>query len=173
MPRNPVQSRQFYSIGSPELSRLASFFFPENCVVHVQGIAYDQYSISELGQTYPGAQWLTFPLPIELGLIDYPSPWQPPISKKANVSIHVSPPTKSTLAFVKQIYVITDESFTDRHEHLKRVFRRHDIPIESIQWQFLWNRTTGNSNENRDEVRERLNLKPGMHRECTKRISLF
>jgi hypothetical protein len=167
-PRVIIQDRPFFSIGSPELSRLASHFFPNNCVVHFQGVAYDQYSINELGQTRPGLQWLALPLPDELGRANYPQPWQPPLSNKSNFSVYKSPATKSTLAFVKQIYVITDESFTDRHEHLKRVFLRHGIPIESIKWQFAWNRTTCNSNESHDEVRERLNLKPGKDDECRK-----
>jgi len=159
--RFTIRNNPFYSIGSPELSRIASFYFPANCVVHFQGIAYDQYSIDELGQTRPGLQWLTFPLPHELGRADYPKPWQPPVSKKSDFPLRPSPPTRSTLAFLQQIYVITDESFTDRHEHLKRVFLRHEIPVDAIQWQFNWNRTTCNLNESREEVRKILNLKPG------------
>jgi hypothetical protein len=165
-----IQNKSFYSIGSPELSKIASHFFPNNCAVHFRGVVYDQYSIDELGQTGPGVQWLTLPLPNELGRANYPKPWQPPFLKTSNFLVHISPETKSTLAFVKQIYVITDQSFTDRHEHLKRVFLRHDIPIESIKWQFKWNRTTCKSDENRDEVRERLNLKPG---KCSKYRTIY
>ena len=159
-----VSSTSFYARGTPELSRLASSFFPENLIVHCQSIVYDRYSIDELGQTHPGLQWLTFPLPHELSRTDYPKRWEPPISKKTNFQVYVSPLTETKLAFLEKIYVITDKSFNDRHEHLKRVFRRHDIPIKSIQWQWAWNRTTCNSEENVDTIRKRLNLKPGKNK---------
>jgi hypothetical protein len=164
--------RPFYSIGSTEHFRLASFYFPPNCVVHLEGIAYDQYSINELGQTRPGLQWLTFPLPHELGRTDYPAPWQPPISRKFNFPLQASPLTKSTLAFIEQIYVVSEQSFIDRHEHLKRVFRRHSIPIDSIKWQFVWARKQCSSNSSHDQVRKILNSKPGKKEDCKEFISL-
>jgi hypothetical protein len=173
VPRVITQNKPFFSIGWPELSKLASHFFPDNCVVHFRGIAYDQYSINELGQAHPGFQWLTLPLPDELGRTGYPKPWEPPVRNKSTFPVYKSPATKSTLAFLEQIYVITDESFTNRHEHLKSVFLRHDISVESIKWQFAWNRTTCNSNDSRDEVRERLNLKSGKDKECRKMNFIF
>ena len=84
--------------------------------------------------------------------------------EKTNFQVYVSPLNETKLAFLEKIYVITDKSFKDRHEHLKRVFRRHDIPIKSIQWQYVWNRTTCNSEENVDTIRKRLNLKPGKNK---------
>ena len=159
-----VSSKSFYARDAPELSRLASSFFPEKFTVHCQSIVYDRYSIDELGQTHAGLQWLTFPLPHELIRTNYPRRWEPPILKKTNFQVYVSPLTETKLAFLEKIYVVTDKSFNDRHEHLKRVFRRHGIPIKSIQWQYVWNRTTCNSEENVDTIRKRLNLKPGKNK---------
>lgn len=151
----------FYSLGTPELFRIASLFFPSSSVTHYQGVVYDQYSINELGQTHPGDQWLRFRLPHELNRETHQESSKISTSTKHEFDVHESPPTKTTIAFLNEIYVVTDESFTDRHTHLKKVFHRHHIPIESITWQFNWTRGTCGSTRNQEIVRKTLNLKLG------------
>ncbi|UJR08076.1 hypothetical protein I4U23_012353 [Adineta vaga] len=151
----------FYPMGSGDLSRLAHVYFPKNKVFHVNGVAYDFYSIWELGKSEPGQQWLTFPLPGEINNKNIPPPWHP-ICSSVNLPIHISPLTKTRIAFLEQVYVISDEGFVDRHEHLKKVFHRQAIPDSSIHWVWKWNRTTCNAKNNFDEVyRKKLNMKPG------------
>lgn len=148
----------------PKLARIVSSLFPSMKTLHYQGVVYDQYSIDEICQQRPGAQWLTHPLPHEIGRANYPTPWWPSNNSTSKItpqSLIISSRTKTGLAFINDIYVISDESFVDRHNHLKFVFKRHHIPIESILWQFKWNRTTCNSRENHEYVRKRLNMKPG------------
>lgn len=160
-------SNNFYSIGSAEIGRVASINFSDKEVYHVNGIAYDKYSISELGQTQFARQWLTFPLPNELNRSDYPSPWYPhnqlfghnntSFNHRMVFPINTSPPTRSGLAYIEQIYVITDQSFTARHKQLKHTFHRHSIPIESIDFRWKWNRTTCQMKENINEIKKKLN----------------
>ena len=141
----------FYSIGLPEIALIASVNFQSTSIYHTNGVAYDVYSIKELGQLRPRPEWLTFPLPDELNCVKCPSPWYPTDnlntadtkwSLPRTFSIQVSPMTTSTLAYIETIYVVTDKRFVARHDHLLKTFERHQIPPESIVWQWNWTRET-------------------------------
>lgn len=148
-------------MGSADLSRLAHLYFPKGTAFHINSIAYDFYSIWELGQAKIGQQWLTFPLPYEIKNKENPLPWHPN-SPSISVPIHISPSTKTHIAYLEQIYVISDMKFVDRHNQLKKVFQRQSIPDISIAWVWKWNRTTCNADENFNEVYKRkLNIKSG------------
>lgn len=143
------------------LAKHAQLEYSHETVYHTKGVAYDLYSIHEIAQANIGKQWLTFPLPQELNRNDYPPPWQPPTNftlKNSNIPMK-SPATQTGLAYVEQIYVISDISFVDRHEQLKKTFRKHSIPIESIDWRWKWNRTTCSLKENEAERNKKLNTK--------------
>lgn len=147
---------QLFSIGQKDLAQVASYVFPHNTAIHANGIAYDLYSISELGQMQPGQQWLTFPLPDETTSV---LAWTPPAQRLESFPVRRSPVTKSTLAYVDQVYVITDPKLRDRIEHIKRMFIRHQIPLESIDWRIgKWNRATCDAPENKEEVARLLNI---------------
>jgi hypothetical protein len=72
-----------------------------------------------------------------------------------------SPSTKSGLAYIDKIYVLSDPSLSDRIENVMHMFTRHNIPIDSIDWWRLgkWNRKTCNAKENRAEIHRILNLR--------------
>jgi hypothetical protein len=157
---NLKQSNSFYVIGHPEIARIASVYFPRFSVVYTNGIAYDLYSIQELGQLRPGSQWLTFPLPDDNNTIES---WMPKIYSNKTFPFFQSPPTKSGLAYIDQIYVLSDPSLSDRIQNVKHMFVRQDIPIDSIKWWRMgqWNRNTCNSQENQEKVYRILNLRAG------------
>ncbi len=99
-------------------------------------------------------------MPNEINRIDYPPPWFP-TNHRIQFPIKQSPKTITDLAYLERIYVITDQSFTERHEQLKKTFRRHSIPIESINFRFKWNRTTCRLKENFKEIEAKLNRENG------------
>ena len=140
---------------------MASLYFPPYAVVYTNGIAYDIYSIRELGQQGVASQWLTFPLPNEINNVE---PWMPKSYSNKTFPFFQSPPTKSGLAYIDQIYVLSDPSLYDRIQNIQRMFVRHDIPIDSIDWWRMgkWNRTTCNAQANQAEVWRILNLEPGL-----------
>jgi hypothetical protein len=139
---------------------MAGLYFPADAVVYTKGIAYDLYSIRELGQLEPSSQWLTFPLPNEITTVE---PWIPKSHTNKTFPFFQSPPTQSGLAYIDKVYVLSDPSLDDRIQNIKRMFARHDIPTESINWWRLgkWNRKTCNAIENYVERRRILNLRNG------------
>jgi hypothetical protein len=121
--------------------------FSHNRIYHHNGIAYDYYSKNDIGQLTAGYQWKIWPLPYE-------------INQTSSINhIEISPFAMSKLPFVDVIYVMTDPSLIERHNNLKKVFRRQGITIESIEWRMKWNETTCNSNSSQPYVYQRLNLK--------------
>ena len=151
----------FYVIGQAEIARIASYYFLSNPVVYTSGVVYDRYSIRELGQLSSGSQWLTFPLPGEVTTVE---PWLPKDYSNETFPFLQSPSTTSSLAYIDKIYVLSDPSLSARIENIQRMFVRHHIPIESIDWWRLgkWNEKTCNARENRAEVGRILNLGKGL-----------
>ncbi|CAF1374040.1 unnamed protein product [Adineta ricciae] len=137
-----------------DLLRFILVNYPTDAITHMNGTAYDYYSIQEFFEHKPRQEWLSFPLPDEYSA----NVWLPNKRDKTTFNVVKSPSTLSGLAYVKQIYVMTDQSLSDRHAHIKNTFRQQNIPIESIQWQWKWNHTECNSNKNKKEVFENLNL---------------
>lgn len=164
-----TKNRQITNLDSSlALLQLAQLSFADNQVYHIKNVAYDLYSIHGLAEGRTGRQWLTFPLPEELNDPDYPIPWHPSINSVPKQNSHNtwedicaedSPSKRTGIAYIKQIYVISDVSFIDRHEQLKKTFRQHSIPTDSINWRWKWNRTTCSSIENQAEVNRKLNIK--------------
>lgn len=155
-----------YGLGSPaasmkqlmtvneEYARLISALYATGEVSHINSLAYDYYSVQDLLEQKPAKQWLTFPLPGE----NMTGAWIPKGHNRTTIPMVISPPTISGLAYVEQIYVMTDPSLTDRHDNIKNAFRRQNIPLDSIKWQLKWNRTECNSKKNKEEVFRHLNL---------------
>ncbi|CAF2082315.1 unnamed protein product [Rotaria magnacalcarata] len=169
-PEGSFDSAKILVTGQSHIGRVASLFFPLNATVYVDGIVYDFYSIGELGQLLPSSQWLTFPLPTETSGV---SPWTPKIESYRTFDYPQSPQTKSGLAYVDKIYVISDPTLHDRIENIKRMFVRHNIPPDSIEWRLgRWNRATCTSKKYQEEVYRTLNLEDGplgdeaAHRYC-------
>ncbi|CAF1140204.1 unnamed protein product [Adineta ricciae] len=147
-------SRQQLELIHQDLLRLILANYPIDAVTHINGKAYDYYSIQELIEQKPRREWLSFPLPDEHST----KAWFPKEQYKTTFKMMKSPSTLSGLAYVKQIYVMTDQSLSDRHLHIKNTFRQQNIPVESIKWQWKWNHTECNSDENKKEIFESLNL---------------
>jgi len=137
-----------------EFARLVRSIYPIDRVSHMDGVAYDYYSVQELIEQKPAKEWLSFPLPGE----NLTGAWFPNGQSKRTFPMVKSPRTVSGLAYVDQIYLMTDPSLSDRHDNIRNAFRRQNIPVESIEWQWKWNRTDCNSNENKKEVFSNLNL---------------
>jgi hypothetical protein len=139
---------------------MASLYFQNYPIIYTNGIAYDRYSIRELGQLGPSPQWLTFPLPDEINKVES---WMPKEYSNRTFPFYQSPSTKSGLAYIDKIYVLSDPSLSDRIENVKRMLTRHNIPIDSIDWWRLgkWNRKTCNAEENQVEIHRILNLRNG------------
>ncbi|UJR32439.1 hypothetical protein I4U23_019901 [Adineta vaga] len=145
---------QDFSMSNNELARLIGSAYSIDMISHINGVAYDYYSIKEVFNRNPTKEWLSFPLPNE----KFSKIWFPNEQNKTIFPIQESPSTVSGLAYVEQIYVMTDASLNDRHRNLKRAFHRQNIPIESIQWQWKWNNTECNLNKNKEEIFRNLNL---------------
>ncbi len=124
-----------------------NFTFSINRIYHHHGIAYDYYSINEIRQSKTSYQWKIWPLPNE-------------INQTSSIDhIQTSPFFMSKLTFVDVIYVISNPSFIQRHDNLKKAFDRQGISIESIEWRMKWNYTTCNSQSSHSYVYQQLNLK--------------
>ena len=169
----------FYSIGVSESAVIASIKPHSYNTYHTKGVAYDVYSVKELGQLQPRPEWLTFPLPNEVNCVKCPSPWYPiddfntsetKGSPPRTFSIQVSPMTTSTLAYIETIYVVTDKRFVARHDHLLKTFEYHQIPTESIVWQTNWTRETCKG-QRYEEVKMKLN--PNSSKLITSILRLF
>lgn len=153
------RSKSLYSVGEKDIAHVASAFFPAYRVVYMNGIAYDLYSIRELGQLNAAPQWLTFPLPGETNSVQA---WTPNVQSKQTFPVVPSPKTKSSLAYVDDIYVITDRAFTDRIANVKQMFRRQGLPVRSIQWSMgERNRSKCDGEIKQGEHHRVLNLTPG------------
>ena len=157
---NTKETNSFYIIGQPEIARMASVYFPANSIFYTNGIAYDIYSVRELGQLGPGSQWLTFPLPNEMNTVES---WMPKSYSNKTFPFFQSPPTRSGLAYIDKIYVLSDPSLYGRIQNIQHMFTRHNISLDSIDWWRMgkWNRKTCNAEKNQAEVRRILNLGPG------------
>jgi len=155
---NVNQSNSFYVIGQPEIPKIVSLYFPYYQIVYTNGIGYDRYSIQELGQLKLSSQWLKFPLLNEINTVE---PWLPKGYSNKTFPFFQSPPTKSGLAYIDKIYILSDPALSDCIKNVKHMFARHDIPIDSIEWRRIgkWNRNTCNAKENQAEVYQILNLK--------------
>ncbi|CAF1470969.1 unnamed protein product [Adineta steineri] len=118
----------------------------------------------------PAPQWLTFPLPDE---INNATPWMPKTQSTKTFLFPRSPVTNSSLAYVDKIYVISDPALRDRIDNIKRMFTKHKLPVNSINWRLgRWNRATCTAKSNQEEVYRTLNLQDGplgdesAHRYC-------
>jgi hypothetical protein len=153
-----------------ELVRVLNSIYPVDRVFHINSVAYDFYSVQELVEQKPSKKWLSFPLPGE----DVQGAWLPKEQNTKTFPFLKSPSTVSGLAYVEQIYVMTDPSLDDRHINIKNAFRRQNIPVEAIKWQWKWNRTDCNSKNNKKEVFSKLNLvdQPGGKRDIFASIFL-
>lgn len=137
---------------------MTKLYFPLYTVVHVNGIAYDIYSIRESEQQRPGPQWLTFPLPGEVNSV---KSWMPELQSTKTFPFVQSPETKTGLAYLDDIYIVSDSSLTDRIENIKYMFNRHQIPISSIHWRFgKFNRSICTNETDGGEHHRILNLIP-------------
>jgi len=121
--------------------------FSLKSIYHHDGIAYDYYSKTDLGQSKASFQWKIWPLPNE-------------INQNSSIDhIEISPFVVSELPFVDIIYVITNQHLTERHANLKKAFHHQGISMNSIEWRMKWNHTNCNSNSSHSYVYQRLNLK--------------
>ena len=141
------------------MGKIAGHYFPAHAVVYANGIAYDIYSIRELGQLKPSSQWLTFPLPDEKNSVE---PWTATPQSNKTFPFFRSPNTKTGLAYVDDIYVVSDRAFPDRIQNVKNMFIRHDIPVSTIQWRLdERNRSKCEDKTSNSTHHELLNLTPG------------
>lgn len=151
--------RSLYTVGQIDIGKIAGYFFPADHVVYADGIAYDIYSIRELGQQRAGSQWLTFPLPNE---VNHNSSWMPQSQSTKTFPFPPSPKTKTGLAYLDHIYVISGPALPDRIQNIKYMFDRHDIPIHSIQWRIdKHNQSMCNGEIQEGQHHRILNLTPG------------
>ena len=126
------------------------FTLSSNQIYHHKAIAYDYYSMSDIGQSKVGDQWRTWALPHE----------QVQLANNTLVyNFEVSPSFLSNLPFVNTVYIITNPSFDERHNNLKKALQLQGIGLKSIEWRMKWNRTTCNSKSCHSYVYGRLNLK--------------
>ncbi|CAF1058737.1 unnamed protein product [Adineta steineri] len=117
---------------------------------HQDGIAYDYYSKNDLKQLKTSYQWKIWPLPQEVD----------PFANNSSITNNeTSPFAMSKLLFIDVIYIMTNSRLTERHDHLKKVFHRQGISMESVKWRMKWNQTTCNSNSTHSYVYKQLNLK--------------
>ena len=127
-----------------------NFTLSSNQIYHHKAVAYDYYSMSDIRQSKVGDQWRIWALPHE----------QVQLTNNTLVySFEVSPSFLSNLPFVNTIYVITNPSFVERHDNLKKALQLQGIGLKSIEWRMKWNRTTCNSESSHSYVYKRLNLK--------------
>ena len=153
------EDRSLYTVGQIDIGQIAGHFFLADHVVYADGIAYDIYSIRELGQQRAGYQWLTFPLPNEVNKIQS---WMPQSQSTKTFPFSVSPKTKTGLAYLDDIYVISGPSLPDRIRNIKYMFDRHNIPIRSIQWRIdKVNQSMCNGEIQEGKHHRILNLTPG------------
>ncbi|CAF0994044.1 unnamed protein product [Adineta steineri] len=117
---------------------------------HQDGIVYDYYSKNDLKQLKTSYQWKIWPLPQEV---------DPLANNSSIIKIETSPFAMSKLLFIDVIYIMTNSRLTERHDHLKKVFHRQGISMESVKWRMKWNQTTCNSNSTHSYVYKQLNLK--------------
>ena len=156
---NDLAEDSLYAVGQTEIGIVASHYFRAYTVLYANGIAYDIYSIRELGQLKASPQWLTFPLPGETNNI---TAWMPPFEKKQFFPYSQSPETKIGLAYVDDIYVVTDRAFPDRIANMKLMLDRHRIPLSSIQWRYdQSNRSKCDGEIPNGAHHQILNLTPG------------
>jgi hypothetical protein len=119
-------------------------------IYHHDGIAYDYYSTTDVGLSKAADHWKVWPLPYEI---------TPSYNQSLTIPVELSTSVISKLPYVDAIYVTTHPTLIDRHENLKKVFNRHGVSVESLQWRMKWNRTTCNDKANHAYVYQRLNLK--------------
>jgi len=136
--------RHKFDVNSPSPfaipNELLNLNFSPNAIYHRANVAYDYYSIADLGQTNANCLWKSWSLPHEIN---------------RNLSSNIL----SKLPFVEQIYVLTDSTLIERQTNLRKSLVRQGISIESLNWRLKWNYTTCNSNLSFPFVRQRLNLK--------------
>lgn len=153
------KATQILSFKQPSIPGIETIDFSLNTTVYYGGVVYDFYSIAELGQPGPASQWFTFPLPDEMNTS---IPWMPKTAYTKQFSFPPSPKTNSSLAYVDKIYVISDHTLADRSDNIKRMFIRHKIPINSINWRLgRWTRAACTAKSNKAEVYQTLNLQDG------------
>ena len=159
----PIKKTQgyhpLYDVGQTDIGRIASHYFPSYRILYVDGIAYDIHSIQELGQRTAGSQWLTFPLPNEVNTVHH---WMSLLQSTKTFPYPPSPKTKTRLVYLDDIYVVSGPSLSDRIRNIKYMFKRHDIPIDSIRWRIdNPNQTICNNEIKQGEHHRILNLTPG------------
>jgi hypothetical protein len=136
-----------------------NILFTSNKVYHLNGVAYDFYSVDELqNRSEPRSQWKTFPLPNE-HLPENIIPWMPNRhQRKEATSIEIFTPSETTtgLAFVDHIYIASAPNLTDRHANLKKSFAQYQIT--NYEWRMKWTRDICNAPDNKEEVYRKLNL---------------
>ena len=130
---NNVVENSLYAIGQVDIGRVAAHYFQAYNVLYTNGIAYDIHSISELGQNKAAPEWLTFPLP---GETNTNKAWMPKSFHNKTFPYFRSPKTKTGLAYLDDIYVVTDRAFPDRMKNVMYMFNRQRIPTSTIQWKF-------------------------------------
>jgi hypothetical protein len=76
--------------------------------------------------------------------------WMPKTYSNKTFPFFPSPRTKSGLAYINKIYVLSAPRLTDRIQNIILMFARQNIPIDSIEWWRLgkWNRSTCNAKKN-------------------------
>lgn len=127
--------------------QLLNLKYTPNDIYHSGGVAYDYYSIPDLGKENANCLWKNWPLPHE-------------INRNFSLNkLQLSTNIPSKLPFVEQIYVLTDSSFIERHTNLRKALLRQGISTKYLNWRFKWNYTTCNSNSSFPFVRQQLNLK--------------
>ena len=129
--KNNIVYDWLYTIIEYVTAQIGTYYFPAFTVVYINRVAYDIHSIGELGQQRISSQWLTFPLPGETNEVEA---WIPTSQSNKTFPFFQSPKTKTDLAYVDDLYVVTDLAFSDRIENIKHMFIRHNLPISSIQW---------------------------------------
>lgn len=125
------------------------------------GVAYDFYSLNEIdSRSGIDLKWKTFPLPNEYFQTNI-VPWLPndhhQQKEKVSVEIETQKGTTTGLAFVDKIYITSAPNLIDRHMNLKRMMTRYQIT--NYELRMKWARDTCYSQENRQELLKKMNLR--------------
>ena len=131
-------------VGFDELSALAIYLLPPNKQYYYNYTSYDSYSVHEIGQPKPSSYWEKFSLD--------------------TLKLYPGAKSRSGLAFVESIMVITDQNLSSRHEHLNNVFLRQGIPKSAIEYRWKWNRDNCADFNNSEYIKSIFPYISGDHR---------
>lgn len=139
---------------SPHLTSIVGVDYRDNSVYYFNSTVYDFYSLNEKGLPSAGSQWQAFPLPSESH--EAVKPWASAYG--GSFPVFTSPSTKSNLAFVDHIFIMSDPSLKDRHANINRMFTQHEVFLDAVHWKLKWNRESCNDEKNYAEVYGKMNL---------------